>query len=127
MKIDFYKIYRPIFGRFSFTKSWQYTLDFVGFYRIIDTQPSDSPEKANHGFLPTRFDRPQRSEEMKVSRLFDAVRLYGLDVLLLGLLARLLNGLSKKLAAASAAVSELATRRKEARAQRCASQENAPL
>jgi CRP-like cAMP-binding protein len=59
---------------------------------------------------------------MKVSKLLEAVRLYGLDVLFLGLLARLLNGLSKKLAAASAAISLLATRKKEARAQKCVAQ-----
>ena len=59
---------------------------------------------------------------MKVSNLLVAVRLYGLDVLLLGLLSRLLNGLSKKLAAASAAISLLATRKKEARTQKVTSQ-----
>lgn len=52
---------------------------------------------------------------MKVKELFAAVRLYGLDVLFLGLVARLLNGLSKKLAAASAALSSLVARKKEAR------------
>ena len=55
---------------------------------------------------------------MKVRYLLEAVRLYGVDVLLLGLLARLLDGLSKKLAAASAAISLLATRKKEARSQK---------
>ena len=52
---------------------------------------------------------------MKVKELFAAVRLYGLDVLFLGLVARLLNGLSKKLAAASAALSSLVARKKEER------------
>ena len=55
---------------------------------------------------------------MKVKELFAAVRLYGLEVLFLGLIARLLNGLSKKLAAASAALSSLVARTKEARLQK---------
>ena len=55
---------------------------------------------------------------MKGKELFAAVRLYGLDVLLLRLIARLLDGLSKKLAVASAAISQLATRKKEARLQK---------
>ncbi|MBQ9118020.1 MAG: hypothetical protein IJY11_02335 [Clostridia bacterium] len=45
--------------------------------------------------------------------LFAVVRKYGINVLILGLIARLLNGLSKKLAAASAALSSLVARKKE--------------
>ena len=54
---------------------------------------------------------------MKVKDLLAAVRLYGLDVLLLGLIARLLNGLTKKVAEAGSALSQLVARKKEAKAE----------
>lgn len=53
---------------------------------------------------------------MKVCNLLHAVRLYGLDVLFLGLISRLLNGLVKKLTAAYTAVCDLIARKKEKRA-----------
>lgn len=56
--------------------------------------------------------------EYGMKDLFAAVRAYGINVLFLGLIARLLNGLSKKLAAASAALSSLVARKKEKRAQK---------
>ena len=61
--------------------------------------------------------------------LFYAVRKYGINVLVLGLMARLLNGLSKKLAAASAALSLLVARKKESRGlkQKGRNKESAPL
>lgn len=54
--------------------------------------------------------------DMKVCNLLHAVRLYGLDVLFLGLISRLLNGLVKKLTAAYTAVCDLIARKKEKRA-----------
>jgi hypothetical protein len=54
---------------------------------------------------------------MRVKNLLAAVRLYGLDVLLLGLIARLLNGLSKKVAEAGSALSQLVARKKEAKSE----------
>ena len=53
-----------------------------------------------------------------MKKLFNFVRLYGLDVLLLGLLERLLDGLCKKVAAARTALSEWIARKKEARLQK---------
>ena len=55
---------------------------------------------------------------MKVKKLFYFVRLYGLEVLLLGLLERLLDGLCKKVAAERTALYEHIARKKEARLQK---------
>ena len=60
--------------------------------------------------------RPQGEYDMQ--RLFNAVRLYGLEGLLWKVLARLLDGLSKKLATASVALSSLVARKQESRAQK---------
>ena len=54
---------------------------------------------------------------MKVKKLIELVRLYGLEVLLLGLLERLLDGLCKKMVAARVALFEHIARKKEARLQ----------
>ncbi|MBR2903161.1 MAG: hypothetical protein IKC37_00785 [Clostridia bacterium] len=60
---------------------------------------------------------------MKVKDLLAAIRLYGLDVLFFGLLARLLDGLSKKASVASADLFELVARKKSARAEKAALRE----